>query len=686
MSCIGGQACDTNPTACLQGVTSCATATCVDSTTPRAAGTACGLNQICNGTGGCNSCNAGAVCATGNPCASGAISCSTGVPVCSQTFFPQGTACGTSSVCSAAGACQWTDASLSGLTVSPGAIVFSANILQYDLLVPTGTPTVSLTASVANPTRVVVRVDGNVVASGSAINVPLAASGLTSIQVRVEAESGATRTYSVTVGIRAPAGGLAQEAYVKASNTGSGDGFGVVALSADGSTLVVGAPSEASSGTGVNGPQQADDSLIWAGAVYVFVRSGTTWSQQAYLKASNTGEGDEFGSSLALSADGNTLVVGAPLEASNGVGVNPAQGNDLKPASGAVYVFSRVGSTWTQSAYLKASNSNTDDTFGSSVALSGDGNTLAVGAPSESSDGTGVNGPRQSNNALASSGATYVFVRAATGWSQQAYVKPNLTRSGDYFGGAVALSFDGSLLAVGAALEDSSGSGIDSTLQANALAAESGAAFLFSRSGTTWTQQAYVKPSNTAASQAFGFALALSADGTRLAVGAPGEAGGGTGVNGPQGSTGLRNSGAVYVFNRSGSWSQEAYVKASNTGFGDNFGSKVSLSADGAVLAIGAIFEDSAGTGVNWPFPNESRTDAGAAYLLTRLGSTWSQLAYLKASNPTQQGLFGFSLALSSTGDRLVIGADGEGSNAVGVNGPQNSLALGSGAVYVFAR
>ena len=165
-----------------------------------------------------------------------------------------------------------------------------------------------------------------------------------------------------------------QQAYLKASNTGTGDLFGYsVAVSGD--TVVVGAVQESSNATGVNG-NQSDNSALNSGAAYVFVRSGTNWSQQAYLKASNTGAGDTFGCSVAVSGD--TVVVGAPNEDSNATGVNGNQSNNSATDSGAAYVFVRSGTNWTQQAYLKASNTGTDDNFGVSAAVSGD--TVVVGA------------------------------------------------------------------------------------------------------------------------------------------------------------------------------------------------------------------------------------------------------------------------------------------------------------------
>src|SRR5690606_11498132 len=137
----------------------------------------------------------------------------------------------------------------------------------------------------------------------------------------------------------------------------------------------------------VGGDELNDDTR--SGAVYVFVRADDSWSQQAYIKASNTDESDGFGSSVALSTDGSTLAVGAIDEASNATGTSGAgQDNNDASSAGAVYVFVRSGSGWSQQAYLKASNTDVGDNFGVSMALSGDGRTLAVGAMYEASNAT----------------------------------------------------------------------------------------------------------------------------------------------------------------------------------------------------------------------------------------------------------------------------------------------------------
>ena len=126
------------------------------------------------------------------------------------------------------------------------------------------------------------------------------------------------------------------------------------------------------------------------------------------MKASNTEANDLFGYSVSLSSDGNTLAVGASGEYSNAKGIGEDQDNNSAPFSGAAYVFTRSGTTWTQQAYVKASNTGEDDFFGKSVSLSSDGNTLAVSAGGEESNATGIGGV-QANNDLAKSGAVYLY-------------------------------------------------------------------------------------------------------------------------------------------------------------------------------------------------------------------------------------------------------------------------------------
>ena len=416
-------------------------------------------------------------------------------------------------------------------------------------------------------------------------------------------------------------GTWSQQAYVKASNTGAQDQFGFsVALSGDGNTLAVGAPDESSSATGINGNEdQSQNPAGASGAVYVFNRSGATWSQQAYVKASNTDAGDFFGSSVGLSADGNTLVAGAPGESSSATGVNGNQADNSTSGAGAVYVFTRSSITWSQQAYVKASNTGIDDQFGHSTALSGDGNTLAVGAWGESSLAVGINGD-ETDNSRPFSGATYVFARNGDTWVAQAYVKASNTLTNNHFGWSVSLSGDGNTLAVGAIWENGASTGVNnSDEQIQNQAKEAGAVYVFSRDGNAWSQEAYVKASNTDAADFFGASADLSSDGNTLVVGAYGEDSKAAGISGDQSDNSASGAGAAYAFVRAGTvWSQEAYVKAANTGAEDVFGSSVAVSADGSTLAVGAYEEDGGQIGVSNGAHADvvnGLTNAGAVYL-----------------------------------------------------------------------
>jgi hypothetical protein len=443
-------------------------------------------------------------------------------------------------------------------------------------------------------------------------------------------------------------------AFLKASNAEAGDEFGYT-VAASGDTVVVGAHNEASGATGLDG-DQGDDSAPEAGAVYVFVRDGVTWSQQAYLKASNTDRDDSFGRAVAM--DGDTLVVGAPIEASGATEVDGDQGDDSVFASGAAYVFVRLGATWLQQAYLKAPDPELYDQFGSAVAIAGD--TIVVGAKGEDSAATGVDADQSGFDAV-ESGAAYVYVRDGTTWSLQASLKASNTGAGDRFGKSVAVS--GDTLVVGASEESSGAVGVDGDQDDDGLI-QAGAAYVFVRQGTTWSQQAYLKASNTGTYDRFGQSVAISGD--TLAVGAFGEDSNATGVNGNQTDDTEWDSGAAYVFVRQGTtWSQQAYVKASNADSGDFFGVSVALSGD--TLVVGAPDEDSGSPGVDGDQDDDAMSLSGAAYVFSRDGATWSQVAYLKSAYPMAVAQFGLSVAVS--GDIAVAGAFEESSDAVGVDG-----------------
>jgi hypothetical protein len=457
-------------------------------------------------------------------------------------------------------------------------------------------------------------------------------------------------------------GAAAGLSYVKASNTGAGDLFGIAAtLSADGSTLVVGANSEAS-GTSAD---QADESELKAGAAYVFVRSAGSWEQQAYLKASSPSGGDAFGTTVALSTDGTTLAVGAPFEASASSGIDGDEDDDTALRAGAVYVFVRSGTSWQQQAYLKASAADADDFFGISIALSADGSVLAVGAEGEDGSASGINGD-QSDKTAYESGAVYLFRRSGAAWQQADYIKASNAGVGDHFGGAVSLSADGGLLAVGAYWEDSAATGAGGD-QDDDTVGSAGAVYLFGWGGSAWQQTTYLKGPSSQASNSFGSAVSLSADGQTLAVGAVGEA---------------SFTGAAHVFGRDESgWAVVTRLTASNAGVADEFGYHLQLAADGKTLAVGAALEAS-------PSPNspneDSAPEAGAAYVFGESGGVWSESALIKAPNAEAGDRFGWSVSLNAEGETLVVGATREAGAATGIDGDQaDNAANGAGAAYV---
>ena len=373
---------------------------------------------------------------------------------------------------------------------------------------------------------------------------------------------------------------------VTAADGAAGDSFGV-SVSVDGDTAVIGAYAD-------------DDKGTDSGSAYVFTRSGGTWSQQAKLTAADGAATDYFGLSVAL--DGDTALIGAQHDDDKG-------GN-----SGSAYVFTRSGGTWSQQAKLTAADGATSDMFGSRVAL--DGNTALIGSYSDDDKG-------------AESGSAYVFTRSGGTWSQQAKFTASDGAASDWFGYSVSLDGDAAL--IGSRNDDDKG-------------VDSGSAYVFTRSGGTWSQQAKLTAADGAAGDYFSFVLSL--DGDTVLVGAL--------QDDDKGS----DSGSAYVFTRSGgTWSQQAKLTASDGAAGDVFGYSVSL--DGNTALIGAYQDDDKGN------------DSGSAYVFTRSGGTWGQQAKLTAADGAANDFFGISVSLD--GGTALIGAYQD-----------DDKGTGSGSVYFF--
>lgn len=601
-----------------------------------------------------------------------------------------------------------TDASLAGLGLSQGMLApaFQSAVTAYDVTVAAAATSVTVTPTTTDAGATVI-VDGNAVNSGAASPAIALNTGDNTISVVVTAEDGTTTsTYTLsiyrlsddaTLTSLSPTSANLDQIFQSATfNYTATVGFLQTREQVTAAVTHANATLTINSNAAVSGVQSGDIALaVGQNTITVTVtaedgiatqdyvidvtrQDAPSFAQRAYSKASNTDAGDSFGYSVAVNKD--TMAVGAFNEASTSTGINGNDADNGAAGSGGVFIFTRdTAGTWTQQAYVKASNTDAGDRFGFSVALSGD--TLAVGAPYEDSATTGVNG-NQADDTVAQSGAVYVFTRNAGAWTQQAYVKASNTGSGDLFGGIVALSGDS--MAVGAYGEDSSSTGINGGQGNDATAGNSGAVYVFTRNAGAWSQEAYIKASNTGATDFFGYYLSVALSGDTLAVGAYGEASSATGVNGNEADNSMGNSGAAYVFTRNaGTWSQQAYIKASNAKGGDTFGQSVALSGD--TLAVGARFEDSNAVGLNGDGSNSMAPASGAAYVFTRNAGVWTQQAYVKASNTAAADQFGVAVALSD--DTLAVFAQHEDGADFGINGTQtNNSSSSSGAVYAFVR
>ncbi len=407
-----------------------------------------------------------------------------------------------------------------------------------------------------------------------------------------------------------------------------------------------------------------------------------------YIKASNTGERDNFGHRVALSGD--FMAVAALREDS---GSASSQLDDSVQNAGAVYIFRRLNGVWAQEAYVKSPHPGVEDGFGYSLALS-DG-VLAVGALAEDGSSQVVDGPH--DDAAPTSGAAYVYRRRVAGstpeWRLEAYVKAPNAEAGDFFG--YSIDIEGDTLAVGAYAESGGIGGVDTP---GALLDNSkpwaGAVYTYrynaNGGGPRWRLESHIKPVIADAGDAFGFKVRL--DGSLLAVSAVGESSGSSGVGANQLNNSAPQAGAVYIFRRRNSnqaphWRQTTFVKASNAQAGDQFGWSIDL--EDGLLVVGAMREDGSGTGVGNGEQSNGKPDSGAAYVFEcRAYSAFTyvhQTAYLKASNSEAGDLFGNEVRIDR--NAIVVSAMTEQSSATGVNGDQSlNHYNGAGAAYLFQK
>ncbi|MCX6672049.1 MAG: FG-GAP repeat protein [Euryarchaeota archaeon] len=335
------------------------------------------------------------------------------------------------------------------------------------------------------------------------------------------------------------------------------------------------------------------------GSVYVFTRTGTTWTQQAKLLASDIVQGDWFGYSVSL--DGDTALIGAYMD------------DGTAELSGSAYVFIRSGVTWTQQAKLLPADGAYLDAFAASVSLSGD-NAL-IGTPGDDDNG-------------ANSGSAYVFTRTGTTWTQQQKLLTSDGATEDEFGCSVSVEGDTAL--IGTCYDDDNG-------------IDSGSAYIFTRTGTTWTQQQKLLASDGTTGDLFGFPVTLNDDTVLIAAFFDDDNG--------------NWSGSAYMFIRTGeTWIQQQKLFASDLTDGDWFGYSISLDGDTALIGS--------------PHDNDNGIVSGAAYIFTRIGTSWTQQEKLLSSDGTTGDEFGLSVCLD--GDTAIIGAPSDDND--------------KGSMYVFTK
>lgn len=343
-----------------------------------------------------------------------------------------------------------------------------------------------------------------------------------------------------------------------------------------------------------------------------------------YFQATFPGVGDKFGHAIDLSEDGDTLVAGAPF-ADNGSAESGAED------SGIVYVFTREDDEWTTEEIVPP-DSEAGSRFGFAVAVSGDAQVLAVGAP-----GSG-------------SGSASVYRHENGAWTFKSHVSGNPVADNE-FGRAIALTEDGTGMLVGAPGE--------------------GKAYWFELQDGEWVEVAQIEPASKPLR--FGEHVAVDARGSHLAIGAPNAAGCESGID-PEPIAGCPHAGAVYVFSRdAGGIRQQAYLKPpANVAANQHFGRRLALSGDGRALAVGMPYTDA--------------SSSGRVHVYVLDEAAWMHQTMLVATNAEPLDGFGAAMALSHDGTQLVVGAVGEQGTAVGVNGDQDSKnpSRGVGGAWLF--
>ena len=384
----------------------------------------------------------------------------------------------------------------------------------------------------------------------------------------------------------------AESAKVISTSPGSLDSFAnhSVAMNYGGIRIVAGCP--------FSDP----DGVSNSGAAFVFLRVGKTWTLEAKITSSVKSSSSWYGKIVSITNDSTRIAISAHQDDPAGV-LN----------AGAVYIYKRNGTTWTEEAIITASDKVTNDQFGSHLAITGDGTRVIIG--SSSADVGGVT----------NCGAVYVFTRSGTTWTEEAKLTASDKADNTLLGSKIAVDNNGTRFIASSETADAGG------------IVDSGAVYVFLRTGTTWAQEAILSASDKSANKKFGNSLAINSGGTRVAVGCI-----------LSDVSGVTNTGAVYIFIRSGTvWSQEQIIGAPDTlADGDRFGYSVSFTYDAGKIFIGA--SNKTGNGV---------ANSGIVYIFNRSGVNWTFLNSLTHNDGVSGDNFGSSLSASGDGYWVFVGA-----------------------------
>lgn len=325
------------------------------------------------------------------------------------------------------------------------------------------------------------------------------------------------------------------------------------------------------------------------GSAYIYIRNGNTWIFQSKLLPIDNTYGDYFGVSVSLSYDGNTAIIGA-------------HGDDS--VKGSAYIFIRNTNIWTEQSKLVAGDGITGDHFGYAVDISGDGNTAIISAYVD--DGY--------------KGSVYIFSKDGITWNQHSKLIPINAEAGDVIGYSVGIDYTGNTVIISSHGNDTA-SGVDT-----------GSAYVFSKISNIWTEQIELITSDATTNDVLGVSVSISGDGNTILVGVIGD----DGVNGA-------DTGSAYIFRKNNNiWTEQEKIVASDLSAGDLFGYSVNINYDGSMIIIGS-------------YNDPLKTASGNAYVFEYKNNNWIQHTKLSSTNINDR--FGFSSSISDDGNIYVVGA-----------------------------